>query len=211
MAKNKINTKKALFSPSNPPKWQIEALIKGDPFLYTLEPREDLIFIFHPARALLNTFIEVRDHSRGYVAKDAFLKAEKIYMRTEFTDKEKAIAAAFYELGVAYDRALGLGWIDERNKGQSEGGKKSSPWMKYEPILIKHLKEYQERRYKNKAEVITSIENQIGKGLNLSEQTFNYWWRKYKKSLPLFMALDDLKKRSLASAKALKALQTVNN
>ena len=49
----------------------------------------------------------------------------------------------------------------------------------------------------NKAEAIMEIENKTG--LELSPNTFNYWWKKYKNGEPLFQALMEQHKALVAA------------
>jgi|GEM_PF-3939877 len=110
------------------PIWWDEAMrlgLEGYGYSYTTQSGENLDFLYHPSRALFDTYYIVRDLPKGKVAKCAFDKAEKIFMEKELTDREKAIASAFFEIGVGFDRAIGLEEIRKYKNNLKKGKEKA--------------------------------------------------------------------------------------
>lgn len=122
------------------PRWFHEALMRpSDSFEYSAPNKEIYNFLYHPSRALLSTFFALRDCEKGEISRQAFLKAESLYLGSEFTDRELAIAAAFFELGMGFDRALGLDHIEHAKRPQKNAGKKSKPQYEHHKEQITQI------------------------------------------------------------------------
>lgn len=77
----------------------------------------------------------------------------------------------------------------ELRMGQSKGGK-TSHWRRHVGIIQKHLGLYKKNTHKTKSEAISAIEKESGVS-PLSPSTFDSWWKKYNKGIPLYLAATD--------------------
>lgn len=123
---------------------------------------------------------------------EAYTAANLALGNVELTEREELLGAAFFALGLKMGKQITTHPRLERAiaehmkvREQRRKGGQHSHWKPYRDIIEKHLAAYGSSRALTKAQVIDAIEREAGVS-PLSVETFNGWWKKYKRGSPIF-------------------------
>jgi len=187
-------------------KWEAVINSKVNDLSYSLtskdgKTKEDFKFTYSPEYALRITYGVMYSRPSGAITYNAFNSAWSLYDVLDFSKRERAIAAAFFELGRDFERfmfiELDIYHTKMAKAPRQKGGQNSAHWMPYCDVITYCLEKYANRKYNNKAEAIEEFKSITGQ--EPSENTFNYWWNKYRNGKPLFLALEEQQKASEAA------------